>query len=185
MLFCFNVKINLALKPTIYKFRIALSDMDREVYDNFSLTVAQHPSETIERMMARVLAFCLNQQESLELTKGLSEIEEPDIWVQTLDDNIALWIEVGEPDFDRVKKATRLSNEVKIYSFNSKSSVWWQQSESKFTQLNASYFRFEWEDTRKLASFVERSMDISVTISDQSAYVATSNGECEIPWLSL
>ncbi len=177
--------INVALKPTIFKFRIALSDMDREVYANLNLTVAQHPSETVERMLARLLAFCLNQQESLELTKGLSEIEEPDIWAQTMDDKITLWIEVGEPDYDRVKKATRLSEQVKIYSFNSKSSVWWQQSEGKFSQLNASFYRFEWQDIEKLASLVERSMDISVTITDQSAYIAMPNGECEVPWQVL
>ena len=115
----------MAIKPTIYKMRIALSDLERNYYDNLSLTVALHPSETPERMMARVLAFCINAQAGLAFTKGLSEVEEPDLWVRTLDEQTSLWIDVGEPSPERVKKATRLARAVKIYSFNTKSEAWW------------------------------------------------------------
>jgi len=94
----------MALKPTIYKLKITLADTDRDYYDTLTLTVAQHPSETLERMMARVLAFCLNAQEYLVFTKGLCAVEEPDIWARTLDDRLSLWIDVGEPTVDRIKK---------------------------------------------------------------------------------
>ena len=104
----------MALKPTIYKLKIALSDINRNYYDTLNLTIAQHPSETLERMMVRVLAFCINAQENLVFTKGLSAVEEPDIWARTLDDKISLWIELGEPAVDRIKKATRLAPAVKI-----------------------------------------------------------------------
>jgi len=171
-----------AIKPTIYKFRISLSDINRNYYDTLSLTLAQHPSETIERMMVRVLAFCINAQENLEFTKGLSAIEEPDIWVRTLDDQISLWIDVGEPASDRIKKATRLSQAVKVYSFNSKSDVWWDQGQAKLKQLNVSVTRFKWEEIQALAALVARTMDISVTITGDSAYVATEQGESEVSW---
>lgn len=172
----------MAIKPTIYKFRISLSDINRNYYDTLSLTLAQHPSETIERMMVRVLAFCINAQENLEFTKGLSAIEEPDIWVRTLDDQISLWIDVGEPASDRIKKATRLSQAVKVYSFNSKSDVWWDQGQAKLKQLNVSVTRFKWEEIQALAALVARTMDISVTITGDSAYVATEQGESEVSW---
>ena len=119
----------MAIKPTIYKFRIALSDLDNNNYDTLNLTLAQHPSETLERMMTRVLAFCMNTQEHLSFTKGLSDIDQPDIWARTLDDQIFLWIDVGEPSFDRIKKSTRLARNVKVYCFNSKADVWWKQSQ--------------------------------------------------------
>ena len=135
----------MALKPTIYKLRISLSDLNRDYYDTLNLTIAQHPSETLERMMARVLAFCINAQEHLAFTKGISAVEEPDIWARTLDDQISLWIDVGEPAVDRVKKATRLARVVKVYSFNSKSDVWWDQAQAKFKQLNVSVLRFDWQ----------------------------------------
>ncbi|WP_428622539.1 YaeQ family protein [Sedimenticola sp.] len=175
----------MALKPTIYKFNISLSDINRNYYDTLNLTVAQHPSENPERMMARVLAYCLNAQESLAFTKGLSEPDVPDIWLRTLDDQIALWIDVGEPAVERIKKATRLAQTVKVYSFNAKSDVWWEQSKGKFALLPVSVFRFDANAIDKLAGLVQRTMTLSVTITGDSAYVATDAGECEVEWSPL
>lgn len=177
----------MALKPTIYKFRISLSDLNRDYYSSLSLTIAQHPSENTERMMARVIAFCINAQEGLEFTKGLSTVEEPDIWLKTLDDQVDLWVDIGEPAFDRIKKATRIANQVRVYSFNAraKADVWWQKNQSKFIQLNASFYQFDWEVIQALAGQVERTMDFSVTITGDSAFVATALGECEVNWVSL
>lgn len=175
----------MALKPTIYKFKIALTDLNRNYYDTLNLTMAQHPSETLERMMARMLAFCLNAQESLAFTKGLSTAEEPDLCAHTPDGRIALWIDVGEPAPERIKKATRIAQTVKVYSFNSKSNVWWTQEQSKFNQLTAAVFQFQWPAMQALARQVQRTMDISVTITEESAYVATELGECEVSWAIL
>jgi len=174
-----------ALKPTIYKFRTSLSDMNRDVYDTFNLTVAMHPSENLERMMARVLAYCLNSQEFLDFTKGLSAIEEPDIWVRTLDDQLMLWIDIGEPAYDRVKKATRLAREVKVYSFNTKADVWWDQGKAKFSDLNSSFYRFDNKSIQNLAGLVDRTTEMSVTITGDSAYVNTEKGDCEVFWEAL
>ena len=135
--------------------------------------------------MVRVLAFCINADEQLAFTKGLSSIEEPDIWSRTLDDQLLLWIDVGEPAVDRIKKATRLASTVKVYSFNSKSDVWWDQGKTKFNQLKASFFRFQWDNIQSLAALVQRTMDISVTITGDSAYIATESGECEVSWVTL
>ena len=175
----------MALKPKIYKLRITLSDIDRDYYDTLNLTVARHPSETLERMMVRVLAFCINAQEQLVFTKGLCAVDEPDLWVRTLDDQLALWIDVGEPSVDRIKKATRLSPAVRVYSFNSKSDVWWNQGRAKFNELPVSVFQFQWESIQALAALVQRTMDLSITITGDSAYVAAQAGECEVSWVPL
>ena len=175
----------MALKPTIYKLKIALTDLNRNYYDTLNLTIAQHPSETLERMMARTLVFCINAQESLSFTKGLSTAEEPDLWAHTLDGRIALWIDMGEPAADRIKKATRLAQTVKVYSFNSKSNVWWTQEQEKFSKLTTSVFQFQWKNIQALAKLAQRTMDISVTITGDSAYVATESGECEVTWVPL
>jgi uncharacterized protein YaeQ len=175
----------MALKPKIYKSRISLSDIDRDYYAALNLTIAQHPSETLERMMVRVLAYCINAQEHLAFTRGLCAVDEPDIWARTLDDQIALWIDVGEPAVDRIKKATRLSRAVRVYSFNSRSDVWWEQGRAKFNQLPVSVYRFPWESIQALAALVQRTMELSVTISGDSAYVAAAAGECEVTWVPL
>ena len=164
--------------------------MNREIYETLNLTLAQHPSETTERMMVRVLAFCINFEERLSFTKGLSEVEEPDIWSVEYNEDISLWIDVGEPDVERIKKATRKAKQVKVYSFNTKSDVWWEQSQAKFEALNASYYRFDWESIQKLANLVERTMNLSVMLTGDSAYVtseAKNNtvSECEVTWERL
>lgn len=175
----------MALKPTIYKLRISLSDINRNYYDTLNLTLAQHPSETIERMMVRVLAYCINAQEHLAFTKGLSEIDEPDLWVRSYDEQILLWIEVGEPAVDRLKKISHTAKEVKVYSFNSKSDVWWSQVQNKMSMLPVSVYKFEWDEVQSLAALVERTMDMSVSITGDSAYIATEQGECELVWRIL
>ena len=172
----------MAIKPTIYKARISLSDLERDYYDAINLTIAQHPSETLERMMVRILAYCINAQEALELTKGLEEVEEPALWARTMDEQVTLWIDLGEPSVERVKKACNRANAVKVYSFNSKSDVWWSQGEAKFSRLNAAFYRFPWESVEALAGLVSRTMDLSVTITGNSAYIAAETGEVEVSW---
>jgi len=175
----------MASNSKICKLKISLSDIDRNHYDSLNLTVAQHPSETTERMMVRVLAYCINAQEFLEFTKGLSAVDEPDIWARSLDDQLLLWIDVGEPSVERVKKASRIAREVKIYCFNRKSKPWWDSGRAKFTRMNASYYRFDWQSIQALASLHQRTMQLSVTITGNSAYIATELGECEVAWVRL
>ena len=170
----------MALKPTIYKFRISLSDTNRDLYDSTQLTVAQHPSETLERMMARILAYCVKWQPDLALTKGLSTVEEPDLWVKSLDDQIELWVEIGEPSLDRLKKACRLAKRVDVFSFNSKSEVWWEQSKNKARQYNANIYRLDSQAIEALAATVTRTMDLSVMISGNSLFIDTDQGSFEI-----
>lgn len=171
----------MATKPTIYKLNIAISDFNRNYYDSIQLTVALHPSETVERMMARIIAYCLNSQENMAFSKGLAAVEEPDIWVKSLDDQIKLWIDMGEPIPDRVKKSSRLAPAVKVYSFNSKSNTWWEQNKSKMQPFNnVQFYQFDWSQMQVLASFVERTMDWSISISGDSAYIAAEGKECEL-----
>jgi len=170
----------MALKPTIYKMKLALTDLDREVYENLSLTVACHPSETLERMMVRVLAYCLNACEGLELCKGLSDTEEADLWAHSLDGSLALWIDVGEPTIERIKKVSRLAPDVRLYSFNSKSPTWWELSSPEIAKLPISVFRFDWVGVQALAKTVERTMEFSITVIESSLFVSTPAGDCEL-----
>jgi uncharacterized protein YaeQ len=175
----------MALKPTIYKATISISDLNKDYYDKLSLTIAQHPSETLERMMVRILALCLNACENITFTAGLSTPDIPDIWVKTLDGQLALWIDVGEPSPERIKKATRTAKQVIVYSFNSKSDAWWSSEKKKFNQLNARVLQFNHESILALAKLVQRTMNFSLTITGDSAFIATELGECEISWIQL
>ncbi len=175
----------MAQSATIYKLKIALSDLDRGHYDSFPLTVAKHPSETVERMMVRILVYCINADPGLSFGKGLSTETEPDLWIRTLDNRVSHWIEVGEPNIDRLKKATRLAERVKAYSFNSKSAVWWSQGESEFSKLKVQFYRFDWASIQAVTLLLKRNMDLSITISGESAFVADDEGGCEVIWSTL
>ena len=118
-------------------------------------------------------------------TKGLSEVDEPDLWVRTMDDKTMLWIDIGEPAADRIKKSSRQADQVRVYSFNSKSDVWWQQGQNKFGLYDVSIYRLHHKEIAELASMLERTMDMSVTITGESAYVTTGLGELEVTWETL
>ncbi|MBX2846941.1 MAG: YaeQ family protein [Acidiferrobacterales bacterium] len=176
----------MALKPTIFKQCISLSDLNRGYYDKLNLTLALHPSETERRLVARVLAFLLNAQRGLCFTKGLSSVNEPDLWLRELNGVISQWIEVGEPDYDRLKKASIKSEWVKLYSFNKKSDVWWQQNQVAFAKLkNLSIYRFEVTAIEAFVKLLVRTMEYSVTISERSIYIATLDGEVELNYQLL
>ena len=175
----------MALKPTIYKFTIDLADLNRGKYETLELTIAQHPSESIERMMARVLAYCIDADQQLAFTRGVSAVDEPDLWLHTLDGQLSLWIDIGEPTVERVRKAVRSAKNVKIYSLNTKSDVWWNQLEDKLSGLELWVYRFQWTEIKSLAALVQRTMNFSVTITDNSAYIATESGETELAWTML
>ena len=74
----------MALKSTIYKVDLQIANMDRNYYQQHSLTLAKHPSETDERMMVRLLAFALYADEFLSFGKGLSADDEADLWLKDM-----------------------------------------------------------------------------------------------------
>ena len=175
----------MAIKPTIYKFNISLSDMDRDHYDSLSLTVAQHPSETLVRMSARVLAYCINAAPALEFTKGVSAVDEPDLWLKEMDDQISLWIDVGEPSLERIKKGTHRSKETKVYAFNTKFDVWWNQIGRQVLALGVKSYRFDIQQLQEMAALLNRTNQLSVTISEKTAGIAINEGYCEVSWQDL
>ena len=105
----------MAIASTVHVFEIALSDVDRGVYESLSLKVARHPSETDVYMLARVLAYCLEFTEGLTFTQGLSVADEPALWVRDLTGQLREWIEVGAPEAARLHKASKACNRVVVY----------------------------------------------------------------------
>ncbi len=167
----------MALKPTIYKFAVTLADIDRARYEDLALTVALHPSETPERMLVRVLARCLEDEEDLTFTGGLSETDTPDLWRRRPDGRVATWIEVGEPSAGRLRKATRLAERVIVYSFNSRSDVWWRDVSADMESGKATVYRLSWPDVRLLTPLAERTAAFSVTIARPTVLIAGAPGE--------
>ncbi|MGR5118033.1 YaeQ family protein [Vibrio astriarenae] len=165
----------MALKPTIYKFRISLSDMNRDLYTSSNLTIAQHPSENERRLCARILAYCHGYTEDLEFTKGLSTTDEPDLWEKELHGDIRRWVELGEPDLDRVKKASRIASSVSVYGYNTSVDQWWQQNQTKITGYCDGIYQLDSDGLDQFGQVLTRTMDLSVMLSGNDIYVDTGS----------
>lgn len=172
----------MALKATIFKARLQISDMDRDYYGEHVLTLARHPSETDERMMIRLLAFALNASEDLEFTRGLSSDDEADLWRHNLSGEIEQWIEVGVPAEDRIRKACNRSAAVRIYAYGQRTApVWWQKVEravARFDKLEV--FFLATDACSELSLLADRNMEFSVTIQDGHVWLASDQRTVEV-----
>jgi len=106
----------LAQGATIYNFNVSLSDMDRNVYETLDLRVALHPSEAVEHMLVRVLAYCLAYEEGISFSKGLADSDEPALWVHDRTGQLKVWIDVGAPTAERLHRANKLAERVVVYT---------------------------------------------------------------------
>ena len=106
----------MAQTATVYTATIDLADMDRNVYETLDLRVARHPSETAEYMLVRILAYCLEYQQGIALTEGVSSGDEPAIVVRDLTGRITAWIEVGMPDAERLHRGSKRAGRVAVYT---------------------------------------------------------------------
>lgn len=163
----------MALSATIYKVVLNIADMNRHYYQPHDLTVAQHPSENDFRFMVRLLAFALNAHEQLTFTKGINEDDEPEVWLKTLSDEILLWIDFGQVDEKRIRKACGRAKEVRIYTYNDrKAEVWWQQNRDKLKRYeNLTVFHLQAEGAE---AFVNRKMELQCNIQDDELLISDS-----------
>ncbi|MDN3652201.1 YaeQ family protein [Thalassotalea ponticola] len=176
----------MALKATVNRAQVQVSDMDRHYYDSLSLTIAQHPSETDKRMMVRLLAFVLNANEQLRFSKGLSEDSEPDIWHKDYSEQIVLWIELGEPDEKRIKKACSLARQVIVYDYQSSNEIWWQKLKNKVQHFdNLSVYALDSDDCQQMADMAKRSMDLTYTIDSGQVWVSSAEQTVQITPITL
>ena len=172
----------MALKATVFKAELSISDMDRHYYQEHQLTLAQHPSETDERMMVRLLAFALNASERLEFTKGLCADDEPELWQKNYSDEIELWIDLGQPDEKRIRKACGRAKRVILYCYNHRSAlVWWEQNRNMLQRFdNLKVIKLGEGIAESLAKLVERTMRLQCTIQDGGCWISNNKDTVQV-----
>jgi uncharacterized protein YaeQ len=183
----FHGQAAMAAKATVFKAELSVSDMDRHYYATHALTLAQHPSETEDRLMVRLLAFALNAGEFLAFGRGISTEDEPDLWARDLTGVIDLWIEVGQPDEQRLRKACGRAREVRVYCYSGRSAaVWWQKSEADFARFgNLRVYEVPAEATAHLGALAARNMQVQCLIQDGHAQLSTDGGSVDIELATL
>lgn len=174
--------ICMALKATIYKAELMVSDMDRHHYATYPLTIALHPSETLERMMVRLVAFALNAADNLEFTRGLSTDDEPDLWARSLSDEIELWIELGQPDEKRIRKASNRAKKVIVYTYHGRAAnLWWEQMEKVCSRFdNLQVIDLAAEAVSQLEGLADRTMQLQANIQDGVLWLGSGDKSVEI-----
>ncbi len=129
----------------MYVFDVRLADADRAVNESLTIRAAQHPSETAEYLVTRLLAYCLEYTEGIAFSKGLSDPDEPAIVVRDLTGVLQAWIEVGAPDADRLHRAAKAAPSVTVYAHRGLDS---------------------------LVARLDRRMSLDLTVSDHTLYVS-------------
>jgi len=167
----------MALKSTIYKVELSVSDMDRHYYETHKLTVARHPSETDERLMVRLLAFALNAGEALEMTKGISTDDEPDIWQKSLSGELELWVALGLPSEKVIRQSCARSEKVTIYAYGGRAAdLWWDKIGNGVNRFaNLQVVNLPEQATSDLAALAQRSMKLQVNIQDGEVMVSVED----------
>ena len=156
----------MAANATIHKALVNIANMDKNYYEEHNLTLAQHPSENNLRLMIRLIAFILNANDTLMFCKGISQDDEPDLWQKSLSGDIEMWIDLGQPDEKRIKKACGRSQKVIIYTFKeSVASAWFKQIENslnRFKNLQVIHLSIDGD----IESLTTRSMSLQCNILD-------------------
>jgi len=171
----------MALKSTIYKAELSVADLDRNVYADFPLTLALHPSETEERLMVRVVAFALFADEYLAFGPGISSPEEPDLWQRDLTGRIQRWIEIGLPDDKQLARASGRADEVVVLAYGRGVDMWWKGIESKLTRFSKlSVLRVSDENCKALTALAHRNMKLAATIQEGHVLLATDADSVDV-----
>ncbi|GAB2802113.1 YaeQ family protein [Halomonas shantousis] len=170
----------MALSSTPYKVELSLTDLDRGVYENQRFTVARHPSETEERLVVRLLAHALWYAEQLAFGRGLSEVDEPALWEKSLDGRILHWIEVGQPDAERLTWCSRRAERVSLLAYGNLR-VWETKVLPGVASLNNVHVAtLPQEPLTELARDLPRSIKWNLMISEGTLFVTDERGQHEL-----
>ncbi len=172
----------MALTATIYHFSIELSDMDRGVYETLDLKAAQHPSETGESLVARVLAYCCEYAEGIEFSKGISTPDEPAIAVRDLTGRLRTWIDIGSPDAPRIHRASKAADRVAVYTHKDPKQMLANWSGERIHKAESiEIFSFDQTFLAAMVGRLERRNSFSLSITDAHLYVAFADASIEGP----
>ena len=162
----------MALSSTMHLFEISLSDVDRGHYVELSLKVAQHPSESPEYLVTRVLAYALEHQEGVAFSQGLAFADEPAVWVHDLTGQLRAWIEVGTPDAARLHRASKACDRVVVYCHKDIEPYFKRlRGERVYNSERLVLIEVDRRFVAALAGRVERRNTLGITVTDGQVYI--------------
>ena len=180
----------MATKSTIFKATLQIADIDHNYYADHALTLARHPSETDERMMVRLAVLALNAHQlqsilggdgTLACGAGLSNPDDPDVFLRDFTGRTRLWIEVGQPEEKPITKACGKADAVQVFAYGHAADIWWRALEPKLNrQHNLQVFRLPSAQAQALAALAERSMQLQATLQEGVLSLGNANHSVDI-----
>jgi len=172
----------MAQTATISTLTIDLSDMDRGVYETLDLRVARHPSESAEYMVVRILAYCLEYQEGIAMTEGVSSADEPALLVRDLTGRITAWIEVGMPDASRLHRGSKRAGRVALYTHRDPRQVLAQfEGEKIHHGADIPIRTFDRKVIEEIAASLDRRTSMSISVSHSELYISVADKSITLP----
>ena len=162
----------MAAGATVHTFSVNLADVDRGVYEELSLRVARHPSETDAFMMTRVLAYCLEYEEGIAFSEGISATDEPAVLVRDRTGRVTAWIEVGAPDAERLHYGSRLADRTRVYTHRDPAKLVASWAGKRIHQADAIVVHsFDAGFIDAAASRLERRSTMTLSITERRLYL--------------
>ena len=172
----------MAQTATVYTATIDLADMDRNVYETLELRVARHPSETAEYMLVRILAYCLEYQEGIALTEGVSSGDEPALVVRDLTGKITGWIEVGMPDAERLHRGSKLAGRVAVYTHRDVRQLLGNLNGQRIHRAEAIPIRaFDRMLVEEIAARLDRRISMSLSVTGGELFLTLGDESWTLP----
>jgi uncharacterized protein YaeQ len=162
----------MALPSTLHRFKVNLSDSDRNVYRDLEMRVPMHPSESGPHFLARVLAYLLNWEEGIEMTPGIDSPDEPAVRVTDATGRCRLWVDVGTPMPKRLHKASKYADKVSVYAYKDPGVYLRETAREEVYRLETiGFFSFQPDFLRGLQDTLERDNVWDVTVSGGYLYI--------------
>ena len=162
----------MALTATIYNFSTQLADIDRGVYETLDLRMARQPSETVEYMLMRFLAYCLEYTEGIAFTEGVAAGDEPAVVIRDLTGRLTGWIEVGAPDAERLHRGSKLAERTAVYTHRPARIVLGELAGKKIHRAaEIPIYALEPAFVSAVAEALERRVDVAVSVTERELYL--------------
>ncbi|WP_334149343.1 YaeQ family protein [Microbacterium sp.] len=162
----------MATGSTMHTFDVQLADTDRGVYEDFSLRVARHPSETDAYMLTRMLAYGLEYAEGIAFGEGISSTEEPAVIVRDMTGAIMAWVEIGAPDAERLHYGSRLAERTVVYTHRDPAKVMAPWAGKKIHKSEAiRVYSFDPGFIDSAVPHLERRNTMTLTVTEQVVYL--------------
>jgi uncharacterized protein YaeQ len=162
----------MALTATLYNLAVQLADIDRGVYETLELRLARHPSEKLDYMLTRALAYCLEYQDGIAFSEGVAAIDEPAVIVRDLTGQLIAWIEVGAPDADRLHRGSKLAGRAAIYTQRDPVQLLAQLKGKRIHHAaDIPLYSFGYGFIAAVAPTIERRTTLSISITERQLYL--------------